>query len=171
MCGAVPLSGNRAAWGSWPKQVGPLAVIRFMEGFKKACQKRTNRSMRQIALLLFVVILIATPSFAQSSLNVYETFEGGSSGQALSTSILNTGLVCNGAGGTWSLQGNASTQMQVTTAAEQPLLGAITACGKVFNPPDGTLGAIYNLNTTSSGYARFSWSGNSKNASSMELTI
>ncbi|HYY73010.1 MAG TPA: IPT/TIG domain-containing protein, partial [Candidatus Bathyarchaeia archaeon] len=122
--------------------------------------------MRQATLLALVLFVVAVSTFAQTpTLNVYENFEGGANGQTLTTSILNAGLVCNNAAGVWTLTGNAATQMQVATAAEAPLPTPITACGQVFSPPDGTRGVTYNLNTSSVGYAQFTWTATSNNAS------
>src|SRR5258708_3041774 len=112
-----------------------------------------------------ILMLLPSMLWAQTAnFNGFQTFEGGTNGAAVTVAALSAGQVCNNAGITWSLQGNAGTQMQFSSAANAPLPSDILACGTV-QVPGGALGLTYNLNTGSTGYLQGSFSNSTGMAS------
>lgn len=111
--------------------------------------------MRRLPFL--IALLLPSLLWAQTAgFNGFQTFEGGTNGAAVTPAALNAGQVCNNAGITWSLQGNAGTQMRFSSAADAPLPRDILACGTI-QVPGGTLGLTYNLNSGSTGYLQGSF--------------
>lgn len=126
---------------------------------KRPADGAVRRFLFLMALLIPPVVWAQTANF-----NGFQSFEGGTNGAAVTVQALTAGQVCNNAGINWSLQGNASTQMQFSSAANAPLPINILACGTV-QAPGGTLGLTYNLNAGSTGYLQGSFSNSTGMAS------